>query len=110
VKPVRLTPTADADVLRAAAWYEVQKEGLGAKFLDRVEHAVKRIAEAPLGHQKVIRDARKVELQRFPYALWYTVDPEENVVIACLHGRRDRVLAKERALGVVEMPKPEGPI
>jgi hypothetical protein len=54
----------------------------------------------------MIREARKVELERFPYALWYTTEPDESIVIACLHGKRDRVLAKVRALGVIELRKP----
>ncbi len=68
--------------------------------------AIERIAQGPLGHSKMIREARKVELERFPYALWYTTEPDESIVIACLHGKRDRVLAKVRALGVIELRKP----
>jgi plasmid stabilization system protein ParE len=98
---------AEEDVLRAVAWYEGQRAGLGVKFLDRVNQAIERIAQGPQGHTKVIREAWKVELERFPNALWYTIETDESIVIACLHGRRDRVLAKERAHGVIELRKPK---
>ena len=102
---LRFTPQADEDVIRAALWYEKEREGLGIRFLERVEEAVDRIKAAPLGHQKVLKEARKCEIERFPYALWYSVEPDGNVVIGCLHGKRNRALVRERVSGVIELPK-----
>jgi len=53
----------------------------------------------------VIKEARKADLRKFPYSLWFTIE-NDVMVIACLHQRRDRVLARERALGVRPMPDP----
>jgi hypothetical protein len=52
VKPVILTPIADADIGRVAGWYEERKEGLGAEFIDRVEETLERIGEIPLATPK----------------------------------------------------------
>ncbi|HEY1948850.1 MAG TPA: hypothetical protein VGG97_17715 [Bryobacteraceae bacterium] len=103
---VRLTSAAEDDVTHGYAWYEERKDGLGLEFIERVEQAIGKIVKSLLGHKRVIRDARKCELEQFPYALWYIAESEEDsIVIGCLHGKRDRVLAKERALGVIEMPR-----
>jgi toxin ParE1/3/4 len=104
---VRLTRTAQADVEKAATWYEGRKEGLGEKFLDRVLETLNRVADNPKGYAPVVKDVRMVNVRRFPYGLWFRVVPEDgSIVIACLHQKRDRVLAAERALGIIQMPDP----
>lgn len=103
---VRLTRAAAADIAKAADWYEAQSAGLGDKFLDRVAEAVDSIGGHPKAYRKVIRDVRRANLRQFPYALWFRLE-NDAVVIACLHAKRDEVLAKERALGILQMPDPE---
>jgi plasmid stabilization system protein ParE len=94
---VSLTRTAKADVKAAAEWYEQQRDGLGLEFADCVLEAIDRISENPLAHRKVIGEARRCGLERFPYFMWFTVDANGSIVIACLHGRRNPSLAKARA-------------
>jgi hypothetical protein len=101
----RLTRAATTDVAKAAEWYEAQSAGLGDIFLDRVAEAIASIGRQPEAYRKVIRDVRRANLRQFRYALWFRIE-EDAVVIACLHTKRDEVLAKERALGVLQMPDP----
>lgn len=103
---VRLTRAAKADIAKAAEWYEAQLSGLGDQFLDRVTEAVDSIGGHPQAYRKVIRDVRRANLHQFPYALWFRLE-DDAVVIACLHAKRDEVLAKERALGILKMPAPQ---
>jgi len=105
VKRIQVSPAARADIDRIEAWYERQKDGLGDRFLTAVEQTADRIALNPEGYVKVIKEARKADLRKFPYSLWFTIE-NDVMVIACLHQRRDRVLARERALGVRPMPDP----
>jgi toxin ParE1/3/4 len=109
LKSVILTARAEADVERVAVWYEERKEGLGAEFVGRVRETIGRIAENPAGYARAMRDVRVANLRQFPYGLWFRIRDDGSVVIGCLHGRRDRVLAKERAAGILEMPKPKDP-
>jgi plasmid stabilization system protein ParE len=106
VTPVRFTSAAERDIQKAYAWYESQREGLGIEFLNRVDHAVETIGTFPEGFPKIINEVRRAPMEQFPYNLWFRVLPDDSVVIGCLHGRRDTVLARERALGVLEMPDP----
>jgi toxin ParE1/3/4 len=102
---IRLTLAARHDVERAAAWYEGQKEGLGVTFVDRVTEAVDRISNNPLGYRKRIKDVRMAAVPRFPFGLWFRV-VDEAIVIGCLDRRRNPVLAKERAAGIIPFPDP----
>ena len=40
-------PEADADLVAARAWYERQREGLGAELILCVEEALERISRMP---------------------------------------------------------------
>jgi plasmid stabilization system protein ParE len=101
----RLTRAAEADVLHAASWYEAQRDGLGAEFVERVQAPIEKISANPMGYAKVINEVRRCGIQKFPYALWFRVE-DDAIVIACLHGSRDLRLVNERAAGIVHLPKP----
>lgn len=103
---VGLSPSADADIQRAYSWYEAQRQGLGVEFVQRVDEAIAKIERNPLAHAKLILDARRINLKQFPYGLWYTVRESGEIVIACLHHRRDPRVGEHRAKGIIEFPEP----
>jgi len=96
IHPVRVTALAEADLSEAFRWYEAKKEDLGFEFLARVEEAVQTIARNPTSCARVIDDARRVLLKQFPYALWYRLEKDGSIVIACLHHKRRPALVKSR--------------
>ena len=96
--PVRLTASAIADIEQARDWYERQNLGLGVNFVQQVDEAILRIAANPLLFQKAVQDVRRARVQRFPYGIFYRVEMDELVVIACIHHRRDRKLLQARVL------------
>lgn len=103
---VRVTSAAQGEIDTAAAWYERQQDGLGDKFLNRVEQALEKIGRNPAGYQKLWGENRRCNVERFPYALWFKIAGDA-VVVACLDSRRDPRLARERASGVIPLPKRE---
>ena len=103
-----LTIPARRDIESAAEWYDNQREGLGLEFTDRVLEAIEAIERNPFGYAKEIGDARRALLRQFPYALWFKIE-NDAIVIACLHHKRDTRLARERAAGVIEIPKKPEP-
>lgn len=40
LRPIRVDPCAHADLIRAGAWYDSQRPGLGDRFLHEVERAL----------------------------------------------------------------------
>ena len=86
---VRLRPEAEQDLADAAAWYEDQRPGLGQQFLDEAQVTLSAIAERPLSYQLVHRTARRAVLRRFPFGIFYRLEPDRAVVVGILHGSRD---------------------
>ncbi len=86
---VRVAARAKLEIREAATWYDDKGEGLGAEFVDKVEEALDRIRRHPLQYAVVIDDLRRVHLDRFPYSLWYVVEPSGQIVFTCLHFRRN---------------------
>jgi len=86
---VVLRPAAAADVEAAYRWYEQRRAGLGDRFLDAVAATLRAIEAGPAKHAVVHRDARRVLVRRFPYAIFYRVVGERIVVAACMHARRN---------------------
>jgi plasmid stabilization system protein ParE len=84
-----IRPEAEADLVSARAWYERQREGLGAAFLLCVEEVLERIGRTPEMYTTVYHDVRRALTRRFPYAVYYCIAGTEVVVLGILHTRRD---------------------
>jgi hypothetical protein len=64
-------------------------QDLGVRFALAVEAALEVIARSPLAFQIVHPEIRRVGMRRFPYSLFFKVESNRIVVIACMHGRRN---------------------
>ena len=82
-------PSAVADIIMAADWYDERDSNLRDIFLAEVNDALNRMAHNPSQYQVVYRNFRRVPLNRFPYAVFYILSEREIVVTACIHGRRN---------------------
>ena len=99
---VRFRRSAQRDVQQAYDYLEAQSPGLGAAFLERVEEATDRISRNPETYQIVFQNVRRASLKQFKYALFYRIESDGSVVIACLAHRQDLSLARWRAMRQVE--------
>jgi toxin ParE1/3/4 len=61
---------------------------LGFEFLRAARAALALIERNPTQFAVVLDDIRRVQLLRFPYAVYYVIDDDRVVVIACAHGRQ----------------------
>lgn len=59
-----IRPVAEVDLVTARAWYERQREGLGAEFILCVEEALERISRMPAMYAIVYWDIRRVLTRR----------------------------------------------
>ena len=89
-------PTAADEFVRAVAWYEQQRPGLGSEFAAACRSALALIRDQPHAFRRVHGDVRRVMLRRFPYAIFYRSRDAELLVIAVMHERRDPRLWRER--------------
>ncbi len=81
---------AVADLEEAAAWYEAQRRGLGLEFVAEMDRVVANIGEHPLGFSVWNRGdpARRAMASRFPYAMFFDLEPDRIIVMAIAHWRR----------------------
>jgi len=94
--PVRPTSAAAADLIAAHDWYELRSPGLGKDFVRRVDTAILHLARHPELFPTVHRGLRRVLVRRFPYAVFYRIDPDAIRLVAVLHCRMDRGLLHDR--------------
>jgi plasmid stabilization system protein ParE len=94
---VRLTPEAEADVGQVLAWYAERAAELGVDFLACFESVIRQIEQftqiAPVVHAPF----RRALLRRFPYCVFYYLEPEWAVVVGCFHAHRSPEVWRLRA-------------
>jgi plasmid stabilization system protein ParE len=90
---------AVVDVESARDWYNAQRPGLGGEFINAVDDAITAILDFPDAHPVVHRDARRYLLDRFPYGVYYRIEGNGVVVIACLHAARAPERTRRRLRG-----------
>jgi plasmid stabilization system protein ParE len=83
------TPESNEDLLEARAWYDNIRPELGERFALAVEATVEAISEHPLQFPVVYRNRRRAGVRRFPYSIFFELQEQRIVVIACFHGRRN---------------------
>ena len=86
--PVVLRPEARAEFDDAFDRYEEQRPGLGVDFVTQVEAVLDRISTTPELYAQVFQDIRRAAVQRFPFAVFYKVEPQQVVVLAVFHSFR----------------------
>ena len=65
------------------------EKGLGSEFLAQVALSLESIETAPERYPIVRGTTRRALMRRFPYAVFYILDPHVIAVTAVMHGRRD---------------------
>ena len=95
-KEIRLREEAETDLDEASVWYQQQRRGLGDEFLDEVRTLSRSILQNPLAYPIVYRNTRRALTKRFPFGLFYRVEPEYIVVVAIMHASRNPSRWKER--------------
>ena len=85
-----IRPEAYADLAAAHDWYETKRVGLGAEMsaavLRKTCDARLRPNSFPIRHDP---DIRRVLVDRFPYAVYFTARNDAVIVLAVFHASQD---------------------
>lgn len=81
-------PDAEAELIKAARFYNRRVSGLGAQFLDAADEAIALIQEAPERWSIIEAEVRHYLMPRFPYAIYYRVLSDHLRVLAFKHHSR----------------------
>lgn len=87
--PVDFHPAVHGEVDNAYRWYERRQTGLGQDFLDELQHILATIVANPARFGFTEGDIREGLLNRFPYAIYYRVLPDQIRVLAVYHTSRN---------------------
>ena len=90
--PVVYRRKVGRDLAGAYGWYEEQRAGLGEEFLAAVDTTFDAIERIPEMFRRVHGEVRRANVSRFPYAVFYRIDPKSIVVLTILHTARDPTL------------------
>ena len=91
---LELHPEAQAELRRAALWYEERRPGLGDEFISEISASLERVRNAPESYSAwpgtraegpVIR---KATIHRFPYVIAFEEHEQHVLVLALAHTRR----------------------
>jgi hypothetical protein len=81
-------PEAEEELEAAALWFEKRQPGLGDGFLDDFEKTLQRILKAPDRPRFLRGKNRKLNFDRFPYAIIYGVKNDCLYIKAVMDLRR----------------------
>ncbi len=86
---VRFIPAARREFDDARKWYEQQRRGLGERFEASIHAKLLSIRERPNFYALVHDDLREASLSKFPYTIYFRVEPDEIIVASVFHQSRD---------------------
>lgn len=83
---------AELDMLESSVWYEEQKLNLGRQFFDAIDSKFKLIQQNPLHYQVRYKNTRLALVDRFPFAIHFTIEDDRIYVLAILSTYRNSEL------------------
>jgi plasmid stabilization system protein ParE len=89
VWPVHFTEAARVELIDAQDWYEAEAPGLGLRFRAEIDSIVRRMADNPRQFPMVFKTLRRARAKKFPYSLFFLIEPDTLLVVACFHSSRD---------------------
>lgn len=84
-RAIVVRPAAAAEFAQAVTYY--QGVGHGERFRAELDRVVDRLRALPESAPMVMPEVRRALLRRYPYALFYVIEPLRLVVLAVLHQR-----------------------
>jgi toxin ParE1/3/4 len=89
-------PEAEEELEAAALWYEERQPSLGDDFLSQFEQTLGRIVSEPERWREIRGDNRKLNFERFPYAIVYSIREDVLYLKAVMHLHRRPFYWKHR--------------
>jgi plasmid stabilization system protein ParE len=93
--PVRLRSKALADVSRIRNWYRKIDPSLEDRFVRSLNEGLDRIEARPFAYQILYRNTRRLQLDKFPYSVYYLIQDSCVIVLAVIHHKRNPELARK---------------
>ena len=91
-------PEAEADITKAAIWYESRESGLGKELLSDIQQSIARALHRPEAFLRIRKNpqVRRVLAKQFPYRIFFILEVDSLIVFAILHAARHEKIWRER--------------
>lgn len=76
-------------LLDSAEWYALERAGVGPEFLRSVKASLAAIEENPLRFPQIFHDARRAQVARFPFGVFFVIRHDTIYVFAIVHLHRN---------------------
>jgi plasmid stabilization system protein ParE len=96
-REVIVSREAGSDIADAVAWFRDRSPELLERFRAEFETVYASIVEHPDMYPIVHRKLHRALLRRFPYSVFYLVEPSAILILAVMHQARDQSNWKRRA-------------
>lgn len=93
---VRFLLPARIELKEAIAYYNDKEPQLGFRFSAAVKRSLSSVVQYPLAWPPASELTRHRQVRGFPYSLIYYLEPNEVVVVAVMHNRREPRQWRER--------------
>ena len=97
---VTIRLSAKVDIAEAEDWYDRDHPGRGIRFRAAVYDTIDRIANNPLAYPDLLLGNHRAVTHKFPYSVWFRVAGHKVLIVAVIHGRRNRRFVRTRIGGV----------
>lgn len=67
---IKQNPSVEAEVIEAALWYSLRREGLDIDFFYCIDAIINAIQRNPFQYPKVHKDIHRALVNRFPYGVF----------------------------------------
>ena len=88
LQKVKFAEEASSEFRESVEWYESRTGELGLRFTNEIDSTIERIRLNPALYQKIIGNIRRIQVNRFPYSVFYTIDDDVLVVLRIFHNKR----------------------
>ena len=91
INKVKFVEEASYEFRESVEWYESRAKGLGLRFTDEIDSTVERIKLNPDLYQIITGNIRRIQVNRFPYSVFYKTEDDTLVIIRIFHNKRKPV-------------------
>jgi len=92
----RFHPEALEEYEQSARYYRSIDSRLSWRFVEEVEATIRRMRRHPLAYAIVEEDVRRSLVKKFPFGIYYTVEPDFLLVVTVMHLSRQPEYWKSR--------------
>jgi len=91
LKKVKFAAEASREFRESIEWYESRVRGLGLGFTDEIDSTIERIRLNPDMYLKVVEDIKRIQVNKFPYSLFYTTEDDTLIILRVFHNKRNPI-------------------